>query len=91
MWSRSSVSSMLVIFPLIWPRCQSEGFVESLLLLTELSSGLPFRMGCSGLFFLFFESPWGFCIWVKVGGLYNCFSEQFVHGVFEGFYGSFVI
>jgi len=76
---------------LVWLGCQSKGFVKSLFLLTELSSGLPFQMGLSGLFFPFFESPWGFCIWVKVRGLYNCSSKWFVHGVFEGFYSSLVI
>jgi len=35
-WSGSFVSSVLIVFPLVWLGCQSEGSVESLFLLTEL-------------------------------------------------------
>ena len=90
-WSRSSVSSILVVSSLVLFRCQSEGFVESLFLLTELGSSQPFLIRLSGLIFPFFESPWGFHIWVKIRGLYNYSGEWSFHSMFESFYSSLVI
>jgi len=91
MWSGSFVSSILVTFPLVLLGCQSEGFIKSLFLLTELRGGQPLLVGFSGLFFLFLESPWNVHVWIKVWGMYDCSGEWWFHGMFEGFNSSLVI
>jgi len=90
-WSGSSVSSVLIASPLVWFRHQSKGSVKSLFLLTELRGGQPLLVRFSGLFFPFLEGPWSFCVWVEIGGVYDCSGEWWFHSMFKGFDGSFVI
>jgi len=73
------------------PRGNFKGLEESLMSLGELSCRLPFKVRLASLFFPLFESPGNVCGRVEVGGINDGASEPFVHAVFEGFDGSFVV
>ena len=84
-------SSLVIALPIGLLGREFECLEESLTCLGELGCHLPFHMGFVGLFFPFFEGPGMLCGRVEGGGINDGTSESFLHPVFQGFNGFFVI